>query len=326
MRRRRGRVTTDYEASNGRELSDDDLSAVLAAADGELMDYIEAAAEPADALLAIMDGHKTGSTVCKQASEAAGVIKMRSTARRLADYLETDIELATALVLGIERADGRTRMLLNALCGSSLNDVVDVHRLTGSLNRELADGAFYLTGILSEANCMAIDLMNRAAVYADEIHAGAVECYEVLSRAGNEIANLRPPLAQACEIFAAIGRRTARLSDLGPRADVIREEARSLIGLYGSLRTGVHAALDDLHLATVLNPARELAGIQADVSGVDLSDAHIDMEALADVIWTSDTTWPADIADDVRAGSEELRPGVYKVRGPGTGRHNLVKV
>ena len=39
---------------------------------------------------------------------------------------------------------------------------------------------------------------------------------------------------------------------------------------------------------------------------------HVD--ALNGIIWTHQTTWSSTIADQVRARSEEIQPGVYQVR------------
>jgi hypothetical protein len=59
---------------------------------------------------------------------------------------------------------------------------------------------------------------------------------------------------------------------------------------------------------------RELGTHQVDASGADLSGIAIeDLNALDGVIWTSQTTWPPGIADQVRECSREIRPGVYQV-------------
>jgi hypothetical protein len=40
-----------------------------------------------------------------------------------------------------------------------------------------------------------------------------------------------------------------------------------------------------------------------------------DVEMVAGVIWDETTAWPPGIADQVRAASQEIRPGVYRVGG-----------
>ena len=36
---------------------------------------------------------------------------------------------------------------------------------------------------------------------------------------------------------------------------------------------------------------------------------------LTGVVWTMDTTWPRNIADRIRQGSDEISQGIYRVRG-----------
>jgi hypothetical protein len=318
-------VTTNHEP-RPRELSDAQLSAVLAAADDELMDYIQLAAEPEAALLTIMAGTSSHPVVYKKASEAAAVIKMRSMARGLAMRLDRDTEQITALVHAIDRADGRVRMLMTALDGGHLLDARIVHSYAKPLYSQLVHDAECLARDLSDANLIATDLMDRAAAYVDDIHPGAVEFCEVITRARNGITALGALLTQSCGIAARIDHETD--PDTGHHVPIVEitEHARQMIQAYGSLRIRASAALDDLHLAGVLNPVRELVWIQVDVSGVDLSGALIDVEALVNVVWTSDTTWPEGMAKEVRARSEEVQPGVYKVRGGGFDKADLAKV
>jgi hypothetical protein len=61
--------------------------------------------------------------------------------------------------------------------------------------------------------------------------------------------------------------------------------------------------------------AERLDALQVDASDVDLSGLEIrQLYSLDGVIWTRGTTWPADVAAQVEAHSEEIRPGVYQVR------------
>ena len=39
------------------------------------------------------------------------------------------------------------------------------------------------------------------------------------------------------------------------------------------------------------------------------------MSVLVGVVWTEETAWPPGIADQVRARSRAIRPGVYRVCG-----------
>lgn len=129
-------MTTNYE-SRRRDLSDAKLSAVLAAADDELMEYVQMAADPEAALLTIMAGRSSHPGVHKKSAEAVEVIKMRSMAYALAKLLDRDTEQITALVHTIDRADGRVRMLLTALDRGHLYDAHIIHSYATPLYRRL---------------------------------------------------------------------------------------------------------------------------------------------------------------------------------------------
>ena len=61
---------------------------------------------------------------------------------------------------------------------------------------------------------------------------------------------------------------------------------------------------------------RVLGAQQVDASGADLSEITIeDLDTLDGVIWTGRTTWPPGIAEQVRACSHQIRPGVYQIHG-----------
>jgi len=318
-------VPTNYEASRPPELSEAELTAVLAAANDDLMDHVSTCADPAAALLAIMDGRSYPS-VRKQPADAAAVIKMRSMARTLAGDLDSHIERANVLGGGIERADGRARMLVTALSGPQISDAHLVHTLANALYFDVVHCANDLVQDLSAAHDVAIDLMDRAAVYVDEIHAGTAEFADVIARTLDGIRDLRDVLSQSCALASHLGVEIARRGSQDINA-VRLNHAQRLAYAYDSLRIRVRDTVDDLHLATVLNPARELAWIQIDASGVDLSGALFhDLDDLIGVIWTSDTTWPHHVVNEVRARSDEVGPGIYKVRGYGLEQKYLATV
>ena len=51
---------------------------------------------------------------------------------------------------------------------------------------------------------------------------------------------------------------------------------------------------------------------------------YFDMDALDNIVWTRQTTWPPYIADQVEVRSVEIRPGVYRVHSGNTsGRYAL---
>ncbi|RCG25407.1 hypothetical protein DQ384_31585 [Sphaerisporangium album] len=58
---------------------------------------------------------------------------------------------------------------------------------------------------------------------------------------------------------------------------------------------------------------QDLETIDVDASGLDLR--HLDLQevdALAGVLWTTDTVWPPGIAGRVRARSREIMPGTNR--------------
>jgi DNA-directed RNA polymerase specialized sigma24 family protein len=320
-------VTTNYEASRPHELSDAELTNVLAAADDDLMDYVRTGADPTVALMTIMDDRLAHPSVRKQATDAAAVIKMRSMARALASDLDSHIERGRGLADGIDRVDGRARMLLTALSGAKrIRDAHLVHNITNALYHDLVFRADGLVKDLSAANDVAIELVNCAAVYVDEIHAGTAEFAEVIVRALDGIKNLSYVLDQACTLASHLGFEIIHGGGESSIA-VLLDHAQELAHAYDSLRIRAHAIVDDLHLAAVLNPDRELAWIQVDASGVDLSGALFnDLDILIGVIWTPATTWPDDVVDEVRARSEKIGPDVYQVRGNGIDLMHLANV
>lgn len=63
-----------------------------------------------------------------------------------------------------------------------------------------------------------------------------------------------------------------------------------------------------------------------DASGADLSRGDFsDLSLLDDVIWTPETIWPTGIAEQVERLSDEIKPGVYRIRG-GTERDSSLVI
>jgi hypothetical protein len=72
---------------------------------------------------------------------------------------------------------------------------------------------------------------------------------------------------------------------------------------------------------------RELDAVQVDASGSDLSRLDLsDLDVLVGVIWTQETKWPLDKVERIRAQSEEIHPGVYRVGGSSGDPADLVTV
>jgi hypothetical protein len=96
--------------------------------------------------------------------------------------------------------------------------------------------------------------------------------------------------------------------DLAHNPDLGTDAARARVGSIKNILTIARDRVRDIE--------RALGSQQVDASGADLSEITIDdVNTLDGVIWTGRTTWPPSIADQVRACSQQIRPGVYQVHG-----------
>ena len=135
---------------------------------------------------------------------------------------------------------------------------------------------------------------------------------------------LRAALAQARELGTAVKHARDRQDTLTRMRSLDR--ARHLQRRSARDRTRARAA----SVARELGRLRDLDGALKDVaSAAELLIATLsrvgdlgrtlraglrDLDALKDVTWTTATIWPDDIADQVRAISQEIRPRIYKAR------------
>jgi Pentapeptide repeats (8 copies) len=65
----------------------------------------------------------------------------------------------------------------------------------------------------------------------------------------------------------------------------------------------------------------DLAGAKldaADLSGADLYEANLYEANLTGTLWSGSTRWPTAVAQVMRARSEEVQPGVWRVTGSGS--------
>jgi hypothetical protein len=104
---------------------------------------------------------------------------------------------------------------------------------------------------------------------------------------------------------------------------------RALVRAFDLVRDLDLALALDRDLARDLARARYLIGdclegVEIDASGADLADLELSTsslaEVLAGVVWDEDTRWPPNLRESILAQSEQIRPGVYRVRGGGTER------
>lgn len=94
--------------------------------------------------------------------------------------------------------------------------------------------------------------------------------------------------------------------DLVRDLDLDPDAARSRVSSIMDIITREHDRIRDLD--------RALGAQHVDASGADLTEIMVeDLGVLEGVILTGQTTWPPGIADQVRACSREIHPGVYQV-------------
>jgi hypothetical protein len=219
--------------------------------------------------------------------QAAAIIAMRAGARALACALAQAHARACALRFAV-RGPGRPVPVLG--CANAIGRAFD-----RGLDRALLQ-ARDVTRDLMHARDLARDL-TRASAGDRALEAGhAIDLDRTVGLAGDLARDL------------ALARGLGRTRDLADAQDLARGRARDrATDLARSLQEAV-------------GRAEELAGRshegEVDASGADLSALDLtDISVLVGVVWTAETAWPPGIADQVRARSREIRPGVYRVCG-----------
>ena len=269
------------DAGGSGEMTDEQLDQLLAAANSELLEHIEATTDPGHVLNAIMTrggrqdrpagpggppaSHDPGQ------SPAAAMISFRIHARALA----------------IDLGRGPARMLASALA----DDLARASRSAWALaDRALANDlarASDLAGILAGDLDDPRDLVRALVrVLADDL-GGLTYNEAVIARY----------VMQGLPDSAIAAR-------LGLKRRAIEKHLAQIFTKMNVSRRGIADALTD-----------RLDALQVDASDADLSGLDIrQLDSLEGVIWTRGTAWPADVAARVEAHSEVIRPGVYQVR------------
>jgi len=291
------------------EMTDTRLDQLLAAANRELLDHVEATADSHRALTAIMtrstqeapSPQTTAPAISHDPDQpwAALMITMRVRARDLGRALDRTLHLALYRAHGLGLDDiseltrrlGGTRRLAHGL-GRDPNLVSD-------LIRDLNLGRELISELGSEFD-LARDLAHDLAHDLDLGHTRAD----------------RRALGRALDLGRSLNMALDRAFDPAPRlrSDLIRDLiinlGRDLISDLG--RTLGSEIISELGSASDLarDLARDLDAQQVDASGADLSGLEIrHLDVLDEIIWTRQTTWPPRIADQIEARSEEIRPG-----------------
>jgi hypothetical protein len=193
--------------------------------------------------------------------------------------LELNLDLSTASARELIRDLARARDLAIDLA-IGLDDELDLAGLRGyNLDPEVAGDLGVVGGL---ARDLASDL-DRTLDLARDL-AQYLETYRPRPREGDD----------------------ARASDIALNRDLARELTR-IVDLAVALgRT----------LARARDRARTRAPSEIDAAGADLSRANFsDLSLIEGVIWTRETIWPPGVAEQVERLSEEIAPGVYRVRG-----------
>jgi hypothetical protein len=121
-------------------------------------------------------------------------------------------------------------------------------------------------------------------------------------------------LDRALALAHVLARDLDLIGELDPENKLTLARARRLArDLASALARARPLCFSNYHyLARKL--ARNLDMQQVDASNADLSGMEIrNLDALDGIIWTRQTAWPPNIADQVRAHSDEVRPDVYQI-------------
>lgn len=334
-------MTSHHSDPQHHELSDSELDDVLSAADGELLAYIRANADPEQVLLAIMAASAAdiplaiGPADIRDDGHAIAVIEIRSIAHALTRAIDRTRADASTMINALNHA------LMRAFGGTRADAIADAieraRELGDDIDLAMADVSALLrsAGGITGAIACVLDGFHAdpgshtptALRYALAVHfarafpdpdlaiglattlAHAVDRAHAFKR-GLPLA--RADIASLADVLFAIRARHTRWQ--GPRLFPPRN--RGIDSALGDVRIragrieGALAAIGDI------KPIYQLALIEVDASGADLSRADFrDLDVLEGVIWTAETIWPPGVAGPIRDRSAEIRPGVFQVRG-----------
>ncbi|WP_242907710.1 hypothetical protein [Actinomadura terrae] len=111
----------------------------------------------------------------------------------------------------------------------------------------------------------------------------------------------------------ALDRALALVLDRAHDLDLALDRAHDLVRVRVRVRV-LARALD--RAWAVLDEV--LGGMEVNVSGVDLTDVNLTQfdrgEALTGVVWDEATRWPPEVREWIEARSEQIEPGLYRVR------------
>ena len=132
-------MTENYGGPLHGELSDSELDAVLSAANGELLDYVRAAAHPNNTLLAIMAADDRDDASTDGGRYTAALIEMRSIARDFTRHSETVLGRTRDLVHTLVLARDAVSAIGSYLIEVTQHDLLFARIIAGA--RDLASGS-----------------------------------------------------------------------------------------------------------------------------------------------------------------------------------------
>jgi hypothetical protein len=269
------------ETSSGR-MTDPELEQILAAANAELLEHIEAATDPSLTLSAVMARPPVSYFPGRPspAGEAAVILAERSLART------------------IDRARDNAGSIHRALA-----DVLDRNRARDNARTRASNRARAIARAVDRSLAIAYNIASANALY--RARADARDLGQTLGHAR--------AIARAVD-FALDGQLAENLAAI---AQALYPEPD-----FADLGRGCDRALDlkcALNRHSVLVPRFD--AVEVDASGVDLSALDLpDMSVLEGVVWTDETIWPPGVREQVDPLSHEIDAGVYQVQSGGSER------
>lgn len=323
------------------ELTGNELDLVLAKADEELLEYVRGAADRSAALVKIMaaDGASgksrwaarigkgrcaariedrsrdraraaASSTVTARGRGAVAIIAARVRVRKLERHIASANSKADLLASANAQALEATRERKAARVSiRNRRRELDNAVRQGSKTLFLEDGLMAAIDRHRGADRIFISANEQAKRYRSNLIAAlkldlrlALALCWVLSRAfiPKSAAKATLPFARALAVASICNMwRASDLMLLGIRSPQGKRIARNLFRMFEIARKLV----------------RQLDTVHADVSGADLSQVDLsDFDVLVGVVWTRDTNWPDGMFKIISESSDEISPGVFRVR------------
>ncbi|MEU6555357.1 hypothetical protein ABZ915_34615 [Streptomyces sp. NPDC046915] len=326
------------------EVTDTQLDALLDTAAADLLRQVKATSDTSTLLSAFLETNQTAPSTAPAASPAPAIPDGQTliTIRALDRVLDCARDRAYDLLRALDRgpAPDSARDLARGLARTPalVRDLTSPPALVRDFVRDLAHALAHAHDLAqSPARDLVGALLRIPDLARDRDLAQARDLAFALAR---DLARDRalvhddllrvPDLDQdhrdlAHGLVLKLARARRRVPDLVPYLDRALNRARNLALVLDLTHELTHALTLALALALPTWPwaeLRELADGQVDASGADLTRVDVsDLTVLSNVIWSDDTLWPAGTRPRIRAHSDELRPGVYLVRG-GNEREN----